>query len=299
MVHDIAPGAASSAPRLLGAQGSVLYFSADDGITGRELWRLDAGARGCSPSAHAVCLSGGRFRAEIVWRDFDDNTGPAGGDHLSKDTGAFWFFEPGNVDAVVKVLDGGGINGHHWVFNGALSNVEYRLTVTDAVNGTATRYLNPLGVFASFGDTEAFGPRGARLGGEVETYSTRPIVLAGTARDRGACLADSRTLCLDKQRFAVDVSWRDFGGNTGVGYGTALSEDTGTFWFFDDSNVEVIVKVLDGRAINGSFWVFYGALSNTEYSITVRDTTTGAQKTYINPLGSFGSLGDITALPEP
>jgi hypothetical protein len=31
---------------------------------------------------------------------------------------------------------------------------------------------------------------------------------------------------------------------------------------------EVLVKVLDGRAVNGKFWVFYGALSNVRYSVT-------------------------------
>jgi hypothetical protein len=37
-----------------------------------------------------------------------------------------------------------------------------------------------------------------------------------------------------------------------------LGADTGYFWFFEDTNVELVVKVLDGRAINGHTWVFYG-----------------------------------------
>jgi hypothetical protein len=57
---------------------------------------------------------------------------------------------------VIKVLDGTAANGHFWVFYGALSNVEYRLTVTDTVTGAVKIYSNPRGLFASVGDTSAF-----------------------------------------------------------------------------------------------------------------------------------------------
>ena len=68
-----------------------------------------------------------------------------------------------------------------------------------------------------------------------------------------------------------------------------------TCWFFQPSNVELVVKVLDGRAVNGRFWVFYGALSNVEYTITVTDTVTGAVKTYFNPQGNLASVADTEA----
>ena len=57
------------------------------------------------------------------------------------------------------------------------------------------------------------------------------------------------------------------------------------------------MKVLDARSINGQFWVFYGALSNVEFTLTVTDTVTGASKTYFNPLDVFASVGDTSALP--
>ncbi len=65
------------------------------------------------------------------------------------------------------------------------------------------------------------------------------------------------------------------------------------------SNIELVVKVLDGRAINGYYWVFYGALSDVEYTITVTDSTTGRQRIYKNPQGTLGSVGDIKAFAEP
>ncbi|MEO8188965.1 MAG: hypothetical protein ABI682_01380 [Acidobacteriota bacterium] len=32
--------------------------------------------------------------------------------------------------------------------------------------------------------------------------------------------------------------------------------------------MELVIKVVDGRAFNDKFWVFYGALSDFQYTIT-------------------------------
>ena len=102
-------------------------------------------------------------------------------------------------------------------------------------------------------------------------------------------------LCLQGGRFAVEARWRDFQNRSGVGTAVDLSGDTGYFWFFDPGNVEAVVKVLDGRPVNGKLWVFYGALSNVEYTLTVTDTVTGAVKTYTNPAGRLASVADTAA----
>ena len=59
--------------------------------------------------------------------------------------------------------------------------------------------------------------------------------------------------------------------------------------------MEVIVKIVDGRTVNGKFWVFYGALSNLEYTLTVTDSVTGATRTYHNPAGHLASAADTNA----
>jgi hypothetical protein len=61
-----------------------------------------------------------------------------------------------------------------------------------------------------------------------------------------------------------------------------LAGDTGAFSFFGADNTELVVKVLDGRAVNGRFWVFYGALSDVAYDLTVTDTLSGEQRVYHN-----------------
>jgi hypothetical protein len=109
---------------------------------------------------------------------------------------------------------------------------------------------------------------------------------------------DQKTLCLRDGRFRAEVSWRDHQGNTGVGQPVALGDDTGTFWFFSSSNAELFVKILDGRGINGRFWVFYGSLSDVEYEIRVEDTVTGQVRTYQNPAGRMASHADVDAFPD-
>src|SRR5262245_15209571 len=109
------------------------------------------------------------------------------------------------------------------------------------------------------------------------------------------CAQSPTTLCLNASRFEVEVSWRDSRGRTGVGQAVPITADTGYFWFFSEANIELVIKVLDARSINGKYWVFFGALSAVEYDLTVTDTATGAVKTYHNPLDQFASVGDTGA----
>src|SRR5436305_362986 len=75
------------------------------------------------------------------------------------------------------------------------------------------------------------------------------------------------------------------------------TDQTGFFWFFDPANVELVVKALDGRALNHEFWLFYGALSDVEYWVTVTDGQTGAVRQYHNPPGNLCGRGDTSAFP--
>jgi ELWxxDGT repeat protein len=303
LAQDIAPEADSSFPQLLTAAGGRLWLSADDGATGRELWSLPlATASACQPSPAHLCLgAGGRYQVEAAWHTAAGARGRGTAVALTADTGTFWFFSPTNVEAVVKVLDGTGVNGHVWVFYGALSNVEYTLTVTDTQTGLTRRYFNPQGQLASVGDVYGFGPLGANGASPhppVTTAAPSPLPLVAEKTDRAAtvhCQASAQRLCLNGGRFAVDVVWKDFQSHTGKGTAVPLTADTGTFWFFNASNVELVVKALDGRPVNGHFWLFYGALSNVQYTLTVTDTQTGKIKTYTNPAGRFASVADTLA----
>ena len=231
----------------------------------------------------------------MVWRiPSQGATGVGTAVPLTGDTGYFWFFTPNNVELVVKVVDGRAVNGDFWVFYGALSDVEYTLTVTDTVTGASRRYFNPSGTLASVADTAAFAAATAPPA-QARTESARPTGASPTAPG-AACTANANALCLNGGRFQVRVAWRvPSQGTSGIAQATPLTGDTGHFWFFTPNNIELIVKVVDGRSLNGRFWVFSGALSNVEYTITVTDTLTGQVRTYANPSGSLVSLADTSA----
>jgi ELWxxDGT repeat protein len=298
--------------------GSSLVFRAFAPEQGADLLALDVEAAECVAGDTTLCLGGTRFALEVSWRDFEGRTGVGRAQPLTADTGTFWFFDPANLELIVKVLDARAVNGYYWVFYGALSNVEYDLTVTDTETGASRTYHNPAGTFASNGDTEALpggeasswralrldaaALAGSQAGlstlGDVRSRATRATAASATSSSPAAtapCAPDATTLCLGDGRFALTVEWTDFTGGTGAGQTRPLTADTGSFWFFHPDNVELVIKVLDARGVNGRFWVFYGALSNVAYTITVTDTGTGTSKTYRNELGAFGSVGDTDA----
>jgi hypothetical protein len=148
-------------------------------------------------------------------------------------------------------------------------------------------YTNPAGRFASAGDLAAF-PAPARAAARLSS------VEEGLA---AACDACGKALLLVNGRFSLELTWKNGAGQTQTAQAVPLTSDTGYFWFNSAENVEVIVKVLDGRGLNGHFWVYYGALTDQEYTLTVRDTATNRSKTYRNPKGRFASRGDVTAIP--
>src|SRR6185503_2535881 len=94
-------------------------------------------------------------RVEATWRDFAGHTGVGHAVALSSDTGYFWFTSAANVEVVTKALDARGVNGQYWFFYGALSNVEYTITVTDVATARRKTYTNPMNKFGSLGDTSA------------------------------------------------------------------------------------------------------------------------------------------------
>ena len=605
VISEFAIPTAGSQPNIItrGPDGALWFTE----LAGNKIGRISAGEQfpqECRDTSTAVCLNGERFRVDVDWRVPSQGTSGAGtAVPLTGDTGYFWFFSSNNIELVVKVVDGRAVNGHFWVFYGALSDVEYTITVTDMMSGATKTYANPQGQLASVADTSAFagsgplralepkssssnvgpaaidlvraasdatftefplptpnslprsitsgpdgalwftegaankigrittagvltefavqgnpsgitsGPDGAlwftepnagkigriSVAGAITEYplaaNSRPsqitrgadgalwftdqdrntigrITTAGvfsefaiptagsglwgitsgpdgnvwfaeqtgnptTQGSRGAvgritpegaiaefrssipeatpvaivagpdgnlwftefnahrigritpeglvteserlpgeirgpvtitvgpdgalwfvddliaygkvsrittswnlsefvipsadvrsqgittgadgnlwftdrvgnkiwrlatgsspaqCSTGPQNLCLNADRFRVEVNWRvPSQGTSGVGRAVSLTGDTGYFWFFSSNNVELVIKVVDGRSFNGHFWVFYGALSDVEYTITVTDTQTGMSKTYTNPQGQLASVADTAA----
>jgi hypothetical protein len=277
----------------------------------------------CQTADDQLCLLGGRFRVQVQWRNQHATPGqqvhgtghplPASGSDRS---GYFWFFNPDNVELVAKVLDGNSVNGFYWTFYGALSDVEYWITVTDTEERASRTYYNPPGEVCGLGDTQSIAGRsrltaapaqivGSRLGAAPAPPEGAPgqsaLALAAPptriTSPLETCVEDDRTLCLLDGRFRVSVSWEDqHNGGSGLGGAVPFSDRTGFFWFFNPANVELVVKVLDGTPVNGKIWVFYGALSDVGYTLEVEDLE-GEQtvRRYVNTPGNLCGDADTGA----
>ncbi len=102
------------------------------------------------------------------------------------------------------------------------------------------------------------------------------------------CFAGAETLCLNDNRFKVELEWSRPNGSEGRGQAVSVEgrEDSGLFWFFDEGNLEMLVKVLDACGSSfDSYWVFYAATTNVYFKLTITDTVTDVVKIYENPLG--------------
>ena len=257
----------------------------------------------CTSDSTTLCLLGDRFQLQVNWRDQAGNaftvpnlnqSGAGQAQPLFDDTGLFSFFAPDNPEILVKVLNGCSFNDRFWVFAAAPTNMEYTLTVTDTADGAVKTYTNPFGVPAAIiTDTAAFATCAAPLAtnsnpAEATTLETKVI-------EAGTCVADASTLCMQNNRFSIQVDWEDFNANTGAATPVALSDQSGYFWFFSANNAELLIKVLDGVDVNDHAWVYFAATSNVRYTVTVTDTLTKQVRIYTNPLGNTSTVLDNQA----
>lgn len=123
--------------------------------------RCDIGAfevtTACVAGGGTLCLSQDRFRVTAAWQTAQGATGSGQGVELTPQTGYFWFFDPGNVELTVKVIDACALSNRFWVFASGLTNVKVDLTVVDTRTGRTKLYANPLNrTFAPILDTNAF-----------------------------------------------------------------------------------------------------------------------------------------------
>jgi hypothetical protein len=251
----------------------------------------------CVPSHNVGCSNHGRFSVEVGWQNqFNGTSGkgvvvPAASSDV---TLAFSFGDPANIELLVKLLDFGDVVK---LFYGELTDLHFQITVTDTAHGTMKAYSNTPGDCGAIDDAAFPGQEpapGAEAGEAViagGAGNDEISEIGGAGRDadaaapRGSCRPSATTLCLLDGRFAATVTWQNqFNGVIGAGMAGPLSSETGTFYFTDPTDKELLVKILDfGNRIG----VFYGTLSNLQYTLQVTDTSTGGTKTYFNPPGNY------------
>ena len=100
----------------------------------------------------------------------------------------------------------------------------------------------------------------------------------------------SRTsACLQNDWFDVSLRFYDPGADVWKSAGFAevdVGHESALIYFFSATNLEMLVKVLDGNEVNGRFWVFAAAATDLGFQLKVRDTETGWTNEYHNPPGN-------------
>ncbi len=282
----VAPGYSPLAAADLADGTTRIYGRGSDG-----LFQLDLASSGpCVAGALTLCVQQGRFAVSVDWK----LSGETAARHaavlsLTSDAGSFWFFSPDNPELVVKVLDGRATNGRFWVFYSSLSEVSYSIAVTDAATGATRVYDHPSGAMGGGVDTAAFSGNAPN----ANAMATRAAVAAARAKGSATEAAD---LELSGGRFRVRARWLPAAGEDWIDASSAAlgGGHAGYFWFFGPTNVELLVKVLDGRAVNGHLWVFAAGLSGLSYRITVTDVETGQVQVYAHEPGDVGGIADTS-----
>jgi hypothetical protein len=120
---------------------------------------------------------------------------------------------------------------------------------------------------------------------------------AGDGAAVGFSVAEPATGLLLLGRFSISLSRPD---GSPV-YAVPLTRASGYFWFFDNGNVEVTVKMVDGRLVNGHFWIFAASMTNVPFTLTVIDldecrlSPPCVQKVYAGPAGKNTNFLDVNA----
>jgi hypothetical protein len=99
------------------------------------------------------------------------------------------------------------------------------------------------------------------------------------------------TLKLQGDRFLVNLEWTDPTGAAKVAHPVRLTDESAYFWFFDPANAELTLKLLDGQAVNGHFWLFLASMTDLPFTLTVIDLGAG-------PCSLPGSASPLPACPS-
>jgi len=163
-----------------------------------------------------------------------------------------------------------------------------------------TGAANVVAVFISSLDPNTTYFFRVRASNNIGTSAYSNVASATTPATDTPCAASSTAMCLQNNRFRVQAMFSTSQGQNGQAQTVKLTTDSGYLWFFSDTNIEAIVKVLNActTAAGNHYWVFAGGLTNVRVLLTVTDTgvSPAKAKAYINPqVTAFQPIQDTVA----
>jgi PKD repeat protein len=164
----------------------------------------------------------------------------------------------------------------------------------DFGDGSSSTSQNPNHTYAATG-TYSVKLSAANFGGTAVVTNNVTVVQGGGPA--GPCAPDDATLCLSSGRFTVTATFQKPNDIVRNAHAVTLTGNTGYFWFFDNTNVEVVTKVLPfcSDPFN-SIWVFAAGLTNVFVDISYTDTKTSTTIHKQNAQGTaFVAVQDTSA----
>jgi trypsin-like peptidase len=129
-----------------------------------------------------------------------------------------------------------------------------------------------------------------------------------TAAPTGGCTPNSTTACMLNNRFRVTVRYRAGFDNAAADSNAFVKSVTGFanpsfetafFYFNSESNIEMLIKILDQGNTNSqgqpTIAVLFGSATPLRVELTILDTLKGTTKTYSSAFGQMQGTTDFTA----
>jgi len=271
----------------------------------------------CVVNGTTACLLSDRFKVVINYLNQFANPPQPGLLLAAKllpgvqnpDTATFGFGSALAVEVVVRVQDARPFGAERFdIYFGGMTDVEYTVTVQDTVTGTTRQYRNPPGTVGGGVDRTSFPSNGSFTPAFALVQSTSvaqaPIVRPNVTPS--TCAANANTLCLLSNRFQVKIDFLNQFANPpqpGSLLGAKLlpgtqNPDTGIFGFGSPQAIEAVVRIQDARPFGvPRFDIYFGGMTDVEYTVTVTDTVTGTTRQYRNPPGTVGGGVDRSSFP--
>ena len=239
----------------------------------------------------------------------------------SRESGLLYFFSKDNSEVLIKVLDACAENEHRWVFVAPVTTQAFNLYVDETATGERWTHRNPRGgvTATTKSDTTAFpcdpgaaAPSAVADGGagfdgvdlvdagfpaaaapptslaRVEPPSLGPVRVTQpiSAGEAAACEPQPVTtlrggytvnMCVEHVRDGETVvaEVKDYDLD---------SEQSEILYFFVPSNAEVLIKLLDGCAINGHRWAFVAPVTTLAFNLSIEPPGGGKAWTHENRL---------------
>ncbi|MEM9556353.1 MAG: fibronectin type III domain-containing protein [Acidobacteriota bacterium] len=249
----------------------------------------------CLPDDETLCLQD-RFAVTARLDDSTLGTRPASATPIDNASGSFWFFHADNLELTVEILDERATTGFFAVRYGVLTSLGFDVTVTDTLTGAVRVYDGSHGETCGGEDLDAFP--------DPVAGSTAAHGASATAKSATACFLGANELSLYKGRFLLNMEYRNAEGRRVKARALDATLNAGHFSFGDDgddapSRIDWAVKILDGRVLNDSYWVFHGPVGPAvETWLTVDDLSTGSRRVYHRPAAARCSQIDLEAFAD-